>query len=118
MKHYRFAASVLLTTIGYLLGHIYADKRLVQLTWWHEVVLVIIVYAVICWFVNIDADAAEGIAISFFKEHSAVNDYQRMNYAQQVTSMLFRNLDTKSRPEPTEKPKQKMDTVDVICIES
>ena len=84
MKHYRFVASVFLTTVGYLLGHIYADKRVTNFTWWHNVILVIIVYAVICWFVDIDADAAEGISTSFFAEHTLATDYERMVQAQQV----------------------------------
>lgn len=69
MKHYRFAASVFLTTVGYLLAHIYANKRVLNFTWWHNVILVIIVYAIVCWFINIDADAAEGISTSFLYEN-------------------------------------------------
>lgn len=84
MKHYRFVASVFLTALGYLLGHIYANKRLAAFTWWHNVVLVVAVYATVCWFVNIDADSAEGISTSFFAEHTLAKDYQSMIQAQQV----------------------------------
>jgi len=66
MKHFRFVASVFLTALGYLLGQIYANKRVVVFTTWQNVILVVIVYAVVCWFINIDADAAEGISTSFF----------------------------------------------------
>lgn len=84
MKHYRFVATVFLVALGYLLGHIYANKHVVGLTWWHLVVIIFTVYACVCWFVNITADAAEGISTSFFAEHTLARDYQSMVQAQQV----------------------------------
>jgi hypothetical protein len=69
LKHYRFAASIFLTTICYLLGHIFANLRVATFTWWQNVILVVISYAVVTWFVNIDADAAEGISTSFLAEN-------------------------------------------------
>lgn len=84
LKHYRFAASVFLTTISYLLAHIYANKRVDYFTWWHFITLVVLSYAVICWFVNIDADAAEGIATSFLAEYNISSGYDAMTLAQHV----------------------------------
>lgn len=90
MKHYRFVASVFLTTLLYILGSIYVNKRVVNFSWWQNVVLIVISYAVICWFVNISADAAEGISTSFLVETS-INGYDDMRYAQPVTFILFSN---------------------------
>lgn len=102
MKHYRFVASVFLTALGYLLGHIYANKRVAGFTWWHNVILVVAVYAVVCWFVNIDADAAEGISTSFFAEHTLAKDYQSMVQAQQVLLSRISPSSRRSRIEPIE----------------
>eukprot|EP00178_Gracilaria_changii_P018098 TRINITY_DN51506_c0_g1_i1.p1 TRINITY_DN51506_c0_g1~~TRINITY_DN51506_c0_g1_i1.p1 ORF type:complete len:106 (+),score=4.84 TRINITY_DN51506_c0_g1_i1:262-579(+) len=100
MKHYRFVACVWLTALGYLLGHIYVNRRLDSFTWWHNVVLVLIVYIVICWFVKIDADAAEGISTSFFAEHYLAKDYEHMAQAQhpfrqEIAERAHRDLKTK-----------------------
>ena len=96
MKHYNFVASVFLTALGYLLGHIYVNRRLSSFTWWHNVVLVIIVYVVICWFVKITSDAAEGISTSFFAEHYLAKDYEHMAQAQYVLYTLCSPSDKKS----------------------
>ena len=89
MKHYRFVASVFLTTLLYILGSIYVNKRVVNFYWWQCVVLIVISYAVICWFVDISADAAEGISTSFLAEHHTTQGYENMRYAEQVQSILF-----------------------------
>jgi hypothetical protein len=65
IKHYRFAATVFLVSLCYLFGHIFSNLRVVGFTWWHNVILIVISYAVVSWFVAIDADAAEGISTSF-----------------------------------------------------
>lgn len=101
MKHYRFVASVFLTTLGFLLAHIYVNKRVIDFTWWHNVVLIVIIYSVVCWFVNIDADAAEGISTSFFAEFRN-RDYQDMRYAMQpfrneIQERAHRDLKTSDR---------------------
>ena len=84
MKHYRFVASTFLTALLYILGSIYVNKRVVNFYWWQNVVLIVISYAVICWFVDISANAAEGISTSFLTENS-INGYEDMRYAQPVT---------------------------------
>lgn len=83
MKHYRFVASTFLVTLLYILGSIYVNKRVVNFYWWQNVVLIVISYAVICWFVDISADAAEGISTSFLTENS-INGYEEMRFAQPV----------------------------------
>jgi len=82
LKHYRFVASVFLVALGYLLASIFTGKHVTSFTWWHHVILIVTVYAVVCWFVDIDADAAEGVSTSFFAEHSISRDYRNMVQAQ------------------------------------
>jgi hypothetical protein len=89
MKHYRFAASVFLTTLLYILGSIYVNKRVVNFYWWENVVLVVISYAVVCWFVDISANAAEGVSTSFLTEYAVCHGYEGMEFAFEVVSDLF-----------------------------
>jgi hypothetical protein len=65
IKHYRLAATIFLVSLCYIFGHIFSNKRVLGFTWWHNVILIVISYAVVSWFVAIDADAAEGISTSF-----------------------------------------------------
>ena len=84
MKHYRFLASVFLTTLMYILGSIYVNKRVYSFHWWENVVLIVISYATICWFVDINADAAEGILTSYLVEYRLSNAYNgEMKWAEQ-----------------------------------
>ena len=61
--------------------------------------LVVISYAIICWFVNIYADAAEGISTSFLAEYRYAGDYPYMQQAIAVYFYLFRAIETKSNKE-------------------
>lgn len=69
LKHFRLAATVFLVSLSYLFGHIFANLRVSSFTWWHNVILVVIAYSVVTWFVDIGADAAEGISTSFLAEN-------------------------------------------------
>ena len=68
----------------YVLGSIYVNKRVVYFYWWENVVVIVISYAVVCWFVDISASAAEGVSTSFLAEHWVVSSYEGMQYADQV----------------------------------
>ena len=111
MKHYRFVASTFLTTILYILGSIYVNKRVVNFYWWQNVVLIVISYAVICWFVDISANAAEGISTSFLTENS-INGYEDMRYAQPVLINLFSNTRPRSGRDPIGMTNCEMETSD------
>jgi len=113
LKHYRLAASILLTTISYLLGHIFTNLRVTSFTWWHNVILIVISYAVITWFVNIDADAAEGISTSFLVENSRVEgNYENMSHALPVDIHLFSISEMKFTLKVTEIVAFKTDTAE------
>ena len=58
MKHYKFLASVFLTTLMYILGSIYVNKRVYSFYWWENVVLIVISYATVVWFIDVSANAA------------------------------------------------------------
>ena len=45
---------------------------------WQLGILVVFLYAIITWFVDIHADAAEGLQTSFLAEHELENDYAYM----------------------------------------
>ena len=64
-------------------------------------ILVVISYAIITWFVNIDADAAEGICTSFLVEHSKAQRYQNMSFAHPVIVNLSSISETKLLAELT-----------------
>lgn len=81
IKHYRFAATIFLVSLCYLLGHIFSNLRVVGFTWWHNVILIVISYAVVTWFVDIDADAAEGISTSFLAENYKAQSFENMQLA-------------------------------------
>jgi len=55
--------------------------RVVGFTWWHNVILIVISYAVVTWFVDIDADAAEGISTSFLAENYKAQSFENMQLA-------------------------------------
>ncbi|MCB0368408.1 MAG: hypothetical protein KDD45_02960 [Bdellovibrionales bacterium] len=91
MKHYRFIASVFLVTFLYLFGEIYVDKRVVNVYWWQNVVLIVISYAVVCWFINISSDAAEGLSTSWITEYYLCSGFDGMRFIDDVSFTLFRN---------------------------
>jgi hypothetical protein len=58
-------------------------------TWWHNVILIVIAYSVVTWFVDIDADAAEGISTSFLAENYQAQGFENMQNAIPVKYLLF-----------------------------
>ena len=112
MKHYRFVASTALTTLLYILGSIYVNKRVVNFYWWENVVLIVISYAVICWFVDISANAAEGVSTSYLAEHYLFQGYENMRYCQQVYHLLLSNIKSKFKRDLTVTIRHMMATFD------
>ena len=75
MKHYKFLAATFLTTLMYILGSIYVNKRVYTFHWWENVVLIVISYATVVWFIDISANAAEGILTSYLTEYRIGSGY-------------------------------------------
>jgi hypothetical protein len=117
LKHYRFIASLFLTTFAYTLGHFFANWRLINLTWWHEVTLLIVAYAIICWFVNIYADAAEGLSTSFLTEYRYAGDYPYMQQVFPVQFILFSHTAIKFN-KATPDPHPAMETAETLISSS
>ena len=95
MKHYKFLASVFLTTLMYILGSIYVNKRVYSFHWWENVVLIVISFATVCWFIDISANAAEGILTSYLTEYRLGCGYGEIRWAEQVPSFLYRFIQPK-----------------------
>lgn len=75
LKHLRFVITVFAVAFCTLFGFIFANIRLNTLSFWHIAFVIVVVYAVLSWFIDICVDAAESIATSFFVEHFQSHDY-------------------------------------------
>jgi hypothetical protein len=95
IKHIRFIALVFAVAISSLFGFIFANIRLNSITFWHVAFIIVVVYSIVCWFINICADGAESISTSFFVEHFQSHDYEFMQKALPVNSLLFSLLENK-----------------------
>ncbi len=69
LKHYRFVATVACVTLAMIASYFVLRFRVFNYGLWHFGFLVFWVYAIITWFVQIHADAAEGLQTSFLAEH-------------------------------------------------
>ena len=47
---------------------------------WHYAVLIVVIYMIITWFVDIHADAAEGLQTASLSEFNLERDHDYMNY--------------------------------------
>ena len=65
MKHYRFAAHILCVAAVVLMTWFILRARVGHPNFWHWVLLVVVIYTIVTWFVDIHADAAEGIQTSY-----------------------------------------------------
>lgn len=90
IKHVRFVILVFTVAISTLFGYLFTNIRVVNVSTWHAFFLIVVVYAVICWFVGVATDVAESISTSFFVEHFQSHDYEFMQRALPVTIPLFR----------------------------
>lgn len=100
LRHYKFAAIILLTLLAAFLGHFFVKLRVVNYGFWHAAALLIIAYLVVVWFVSVFGDAAEGLLTSFLTEYSLAEDYKYMqlaypSYRNEIESRM--NRDSKLR---------------------
>ena len=79
MKHYRFAAHVACVALAFLASYFILRYRVWNFNAWQLGILVVVIYAIVTWFIDIHADAAEGLQTSFLAEHELENDYNFMN---------------------------------------
>lgn len=73
MKHFRFAAHVFCVAAVFLMTWFILRKRVWYSNFWHYVILIVVIYAVLTWFVSIQADAAEGLQTAFLSERELEN---------------------------------------------
>lgn len=73
MNHYRFAAHAFLISAAILMTWFILRARVWNANLWHWIVLIVVLYAILNWFINILGDAAEGIQTSFLVERELEN---------------------------------------------
>ena len=73
MDHYRFAAHAFLIPVTLLTTWFILRARVWNPNVWHWLVLTFVIIAILSWFINILADAAEGIQTSFLAERELEN---------------------------------------------
>lgn len=73
MSHYRFAAHAFLIPVTLLATWFILRARVWNSNLWHWIVLIVVIYAILNWFINIIADAAEGLQTSFLAERELEN---------------------------------------------
>lgn len=73
MDHYRFAATTFVTAAAILACWFILRARVWRISLWHWIVLIVVIYAIVNWFINILADAAEGLQTSFLVERELEN---------------------------------------------
>ena len=69
MKHYRFAAHVLCVAAVFLMTWFILRARMWQPGFWNYVLLIVVIYMIVTWFVDIHADSAEGLQTSYLSEY-------------------------------------------------
>ena len=79
MKHYRFAAHVLCVAAVFLMTWFILRARMINPGFWHYVLLIVVIYMIVTWFVDIHADAAEGIQTSYLSEFELERDHSFMH---------------------------------------
>lgn len=73
MFHYRFAAHAFLIPITLLGSWFILRARVWSPNIWHWIILIFLIYMILNWFINIIADAAEGIQTSYLAERELEN---------------------------------------------
>ncbi len=69
MKHYRLICHLFAVTSAFIAAWFVLRARLWVYGFWHLTLLVVVIYCVVTWFINIHADAAEGLQTSYLSEH-------------------------------------------------
>lgn len=73
MDHYRFAAHAFLIPATLLICWFILRARVWNPNVWHWIALAVVVYSILTWFINIHADASEGLQTSFLAERELEN---------------------------------------------
>lgn len=80
MFHYRFAAQCALLSLTLLATWFILKARVREADFWHWVCLNFVIFAIVSWFINILADAAEGLQTSYLAERELENgNYKYMH---------------------------------------
>ena len=69
MKHYRYAAHVLLVTSSFIGAWFILRARVWNFGFWNLTLLIVVIYITVTFFIGLHADAAEGLQTSYLCEH-------------------------------------------------
>ena len=73
MRHYKFAAHIFCVAAVFLMTWFIVRKRVWFANFWHYAILIVVIYAILTWFINIQGDAAEGLQTAFLAERELEN---------------------------------------------
>ena len=90
MKHYRFVAHVAVVTLALIASYFVLRWRVNDFSLWEFAFLVFFIYGTVTWFIDIHADAAEGLQTSFLAEHELEDNY---NYMQRILPSFRKDLE-------------------------
>lgn len=68
MKHYKFAAHVFCVAAVFLMTWFILRKRVQWPNLWHYILLIVLIYMCLTWFIDMIANAAEGLQTSYLAE--------------------------------------------------
>ncbi len=68
IKHYRFVSHVLLVALALISGWFILRTRLWVYSFWNIVLIIVVAYITVTWFIDLHADAAEGLQTSYLSE--------------------------------------------------
>lgn len=74
-------AHVFLVALTVLLGYLFTNLRVANISFWNVAALIVVADAILTWFIDISADSAESIATSFFFEFYLSKRYDLMKNA-------------------------------------
>lgn len=80
MSHYRFAAYAFLVPITLLASWFILRARVWNPNVWHWIILTVVIISILSWFINVQADTAEGLQTSYLGERELEDgNYKYMN---------------------------------------
>ena len=91
MRHYKFAAHIFCVAAVFLMTWFILRKRVWYSNFWHYAILIVVIYAILTWFINIQADAAEGLQTAYLAEREINNG--EFKYMHKVLPTFRRDLE-------------------------
>ena len=91
IKHYKFAAHVLCVSAVFLMTWFILRYRVQYPNVWHYILLIVVIYMSVTWFIDMIANAAEGLQTSYLAERELENGEHQ--YMQKMNPTYRKELD-------------------------